>query len=123
MATFIGYYRPDAGWLAETNAQARSEGPVGFDPKFLERVAALPEQLPEGCTILGSYAPRGVAESTPSVMIVETEDDAHLAFISNYYQGWLQFTWVPGVSVGGSRATREDFVAASQAQIPENLRA
>jgi len=121
MTTYIGYYRPDANWLAETGARSRSEGPTGFDPAFLQRVAALPEQLPNGCAIVGSYAPRSVAEATPSIMIVETDDDAHLAFITNYYQGWLQFSWAPAVSVGGSRATRDEFVAQSQAQVPEHL--
>lgn len=123
MTTFIGYYRPDAGFLAEAGERSRSGGPAGFDPKFLELVAALPDQLPSGCTIVGSYAPRGNDATNPSVMIVETDDDAHLAFIGNYYQGWLQFQWVPAASVGGSRAARDEFVAQAQAQVPENLRA
>ena len=59
MPTFIGYFSPDAGWLAETNARARSEGPVGFDPKFLERVAALVGGLDEEPGLLGLLALRG----------------------------------------------------------------
>ena len=42
---------------------------------FLERVAALPDQLPGGCTIVGSYAPRGLNSATPSIMVVETDKD------------------------------------------------
>ncbi len=123
MATFIGYYSPDEAWLAETNAKARTDGPTGFDPTFLERVAALPDQLPSGCKIVGAYASRGLSSATPSIMVVETDNDDDLTFIGNYYQGFLQFLWVPAIAIGGTRAARDEWIAATQAQIPEQLRA
>ncbi len=37
--------------------------------------------------------PLGIAH--PSVMIVETSDTTDLGFISGYYNGFLDFQWVP----------------------------
>ena len=36
-------------------------------------------------------------------MVVETDDTAHLAFISNHYTGMLNYVWVPAISVGTTR--------------------
>ena len=50
----------------------------------------------------------------PSVLIVETSDDAHLSFINSYYSGWLEF-WVPAAKIGATRAEREQWVTSTQA--------
>ncbi len=122
MATSIGYYAPTPDWAAEANANARAGKPL-FPAAFLEKVAELPGKLPSGCSIVGSYAPRGGGPvlsqaGLPAVMIVETSDDADLTFISNYYSGWLAFNWAPATVVGATREQRAAFVAETQAGQP-----
>ncbi|MEZ4495061.1 MAG: hypothetical protein R3C29_17325 [Dehalococcoidia bacterium] len=32
--------------------------------------------------------------------LAETDDPSHLQFVSNWYQGFLDFEWVPATAVG-----------------------
>ncbi len=113
MATYLGYYRPTADWLEQANAAARA-GDSSFPPEFLQKVAELPGKLPASCTIQGSWAPRGSSGDLPSVMVVETNDDADLTFITQYYQGWLGFQWTPATNIGGTEAQRREWQAQLQ---------
>ena len=77
MSVFLGYYRITNDWGTEFGARAR-DGDGGPPTAFLQMVQELPEQLPDSCTIVGSYAPIGggatVGAAQPSVMIVETSE-------------------------------------------------
>lgn len=118
VATYIGYYRPNQRFVEESNARAR-EGAVAMDPKFLQLVADLPIKLPSTAHIIGSFSPIGGATpGSPAVFIVEAADPSGLQFISNYYQGYLEFDWHPGVSIGANKNEREEWRqgVASQAQ-------
>lgn len=116
MAVYLGYYRAVPGFVQETQDQVR-RGTGGPDPAFLQLVRALPERLPAGCRILGSYTPLGggggvvFEPGPPSVMIVETDQPQHLATISQHYHGYLAFLWVPATVVGASRQERDRWAA------------
>ncbi len=56
MNTDLGYYRINPNWAASTSDQAR-KGISTPPTEFLKKVRELPEKLPPGCTIVGSYAP------------------------------------------------------------------
>lgn len=47
-------------------------------------------------------------------MIVESDQTEHLIFISRYYAGFLQFHWVPAISLGASRQEREAAMAPAE---------
>src|SRR4051794_35420934 len=99
MAVYLGYYRVVRQFQEQTQAQARDAG-VEMDAKFRQMILALPDRLPAGCTIVGSYTPIGGGAvlhepGPPAVMIVETESTRDLVFISQYYTGYLQFEWTP----------------------------
>ena len=102
--------------------EQRRRGAGGADPAFLRLVRELPERLPAGCRILSSYTPLGGAGGTvfepgpPAVMIVESDDPAHLGIISQHSGGYLAFLWVPATVVGASRQERERW--AAQASVP-----
>lgn len=118
MATYIGYYRPNQRFVDERNAAAREVG-AAMDPKFSQMVADLPLKLPSTAHIIGSFAPIGGATpASPAVFVVEASDVSGLQFISNYYQGYLEFDWHPGVSIGVDKNEREQWrqSVASQAQ-------
>lgn len=116
MTTYLGYYRPTADWLEQANAAARAGEPV-LPPEFLQKVAELPDKMPASCTILGSWGPRGSSAELPSVMVVETDNDADLTFITQYYQGWLGFQWTPAISIGATKAQRLEQQAEAEAQL------
>jgi hypothetical protein len=111
MTVYLGYYRT-VPWFAE-EAQARARDEAGPDARFRRLVLELPEKLPAGCLLLGSYAPLGGGGAVladpgpPSVLIVETEDARDLGFITQYYAGYLLFHWVPAIRVGATRDERE----------------
>lgn len=105
MATYIGFYGPHPAQLAETGERARSG--AGPNAAFQDMVQSLPGKLPAGTAIVGSYAT--MSNERPAVMIVETDDPAGLAFISNYYQGYLQFDWSPANVIGGNQAERDEW--------------
>ena len=121
MAVYLGYYRAVLGFVQETQDRQRRGG-GGPDPAFLDLVRELPERLPAGCRILGSYTPLGggggavFEPGPPSVMIVESDDPAHLGVISQHYTGYLTFLWVPATVVGASRPERERW--AAQMSVP-----
>ena len=100
------------GFVQATQDRQR-RGAGGPDPAFLRLVRELPERLPAGCRILGSYASLGGAGGTvfepgfPAVMIVESDDPAHLGIISQHSGGYLAFHWVPATVVGARRQERE----------------
>lgn len=118
MATYIGYYRPNQRFVDVSNDSAR-EGGSAMDPKFLQMVADLPIKLPSTAHIIGSFSPIGGATPTsPAVFVVEAADVSGLQFISSYYQGYLEFDWHPGVSIGADKNEREQWRqgVASQTQ-------
>ena len=109
MASYVGFYDISDHWQAEAGAQARA-GNGGLDPRFAGLVTDLPNQLPEGCSVVASYGT--TSANRPNIMIVETDNQADLQFITNYYQGYLAFDWVPATNVGSNQAQREDWRAA-----------
>lgn len=104
MAAYVGFYDISENWAAE-NAQNARAGNGGMDPRFAQLVTDLPNQLPEGCSVVSSYGT--TSANRPNVMIVETANQADLNFISQYYNGYLAFDWVPATNVGQSQAERE----------------
>ena len=129
MAIYLGYYRPAPSFMEETQARARGEGAgAGPDPAFRRLVQELPERLPAGCRILGSYAPVGgggpvLAEpGLPAVQILESDDPTHLGVISQYYAGYLMFQWTPATSVGGTRQVRDRWAETIAAPVPAGAR-
>ena len=127
MAVYLGYYRAVPGFVQATQEQLRGGG-GGPDPAFLQRVRELPERLPAGCRILGSYTPLGGAggpvfePGPPSVMIVESDDPVHLGFISQHYGGYLAFLWVPATVVGASRQERDRWAAEVSVPVEDAAR-
>lgn len=109
MATYIGFYDINSDWAASNSQQARA-GEGGMDPKFASLVTDLPNKLPSSCSVLASYGT--TSANRPNVMIVETDNQADLNFISQYYGGWLAFDWVPAAKVGQTQAEREEWRAA-----------
>jgi hypothetical protein len=111
MAIYIGFYRPNADYARDI-AQRVRRGELTArpgqhpDPQFAQKVRELPAQLPPGCTLVASYsrAAYGSIDGTedgqlPGVMIVETNTATDLAVITNYYLGYLTFTWHPYTAV------------------------
>ena len=115
MAVYIGYYRPNPQSLAEGGQRARS-GQPGPDPTLVQLVRALPDKLPAGCRLLGSFAPMAgpvfADQPPPGVTIVETDNVADLQFISQHYAGYLIYHWIPAVRVGVSALEREAWASA-----------
>ena len=73
-------------------------------------VSGLPDAVPEGTEIIGSYQTGHDVlnqKPLPSVMIVEANDTSGLAFINAYYNGYLQFQWTPVNAIGATRSERE----------------
>ncbi|MCA9830334.1 MAG: hypothetical protein R3B97_11395 [Dehalococcoidia bacterium] len=99
MAVYIGYYRVNADYQREQGEKARQGNP-GVNPAFRQKVIELRDKLPSTIKLLGSYAPLGASPTRPSVWIAETDDPAELVFITNWYQGWLEFEWVPATALG-----------------------
>ena len=100
MATYIGYYRPNADYVREQGEKARN-GSGGVNPAFRQKVIDLRTKLPAGIKLIGSYSPLGGASSArPAVWIAETDDPAELTFINNWYEGFLDFEWVPATAIG-----------------------
>ena len=122
MAIYLGFYRAVPNFLQETRAKARA-GDTAPDATFRRLVTALPEQLPRNCTLLGSYATIGGAglgtPGPPSVLILETSDSAALAFVSQYYSGYLEIQWAPAQAVGMTSAERAAYLEAALAAIPD----
>jgi len=117
MSTYLGFYRVTEGFRTEAEVRARG-GDTSPDPKFMQLVVDLPIRLPAGCNIIGSYGSLGGSPAgLPNVMIVETDNLEHLAFISNYYSGFLDFQWTPARSVGSNKDQREQWRQAVQAPV------
>lgn len=99
MSIYIGYQTASAKLQQEMEARGW-DGDSSFPPEVVARVVALRDNLPTGCTLLGVYNPVGnMNAATPGVMVVETDDSAHLAFITNHYRGMLDYHWVPATTV------------------------
>ena len=116
MTTYIGYLTSSPSYIAEWQAKVRAGGPA-VDEWATGRVLELRKTLPPGCKVHGTYVPRSspsvLAAEGPGVMVVETEDDAHLAFISTQYTGLLGIVWRPATFVPGSSAGAEERLAAN----------
>src|SRR5215218_3090808 len=99
MATYIGFYTPNPDWVREvSDKQRRGELQPGQPAEPLAtKVREFPQKLPAGCKLIGSYGPVGQspdvpeARRLPGILIVETDDPAHLAAIAQHYAGYLGF--------------------------------
>lgn len=117
MATYLGYYRIDPRFAEELSAWRRgprtSANPA--DP-LVSLVEHFLDRLPAGCTYLGSYNPVGSGvvfdQGLPSVELIETSNPADLAFISQYFLGFINYQWTPVSSPGRSREERAANMAA-----------
>lgn len=105
MSVYIGYQTTARPLLEELENESWAKGYPGLSQKALDRALELREKLPEGCRIVGVYNPVAGIQNplTPGVMVIETDDTAHLQFISNHYTGMLNYVWVPAISVGTTR--------------------
>jgi hypothetical protein len=101
MSVYLGYYR--------TVPEFR------LDDRFRRLVVDLPDKIPAGCLLVGSFAPAGgaagIGASRPAVMIIETDHEEDLEFISRYYADYLVFDWVSVRPIGTSRQERESWAA------------
>jgi hypothetical protein len=103
MATYLGFYTPNPDWSREVAEKyRRGELQQGQVPEpMATKVRELPQKLPAGCKLVGSWAPIGQsadvpeARRLPGVQIIETDDPSHLAFINQYYAGYLAFFFHP----------------------------
>ena len=116
MATYIGYYRRHPDFWREDGERAREAGRAVPDEKYREKVAGLRDKLPPTIKLIGSYASISTDRdrSHPSVWICECDDPAELAFVNNYYLGYLVFEWVPVIAVGTSSKETEAVIRAAQ---------
>src|SRR5262249_29674711 len=118
MAIYLGYYRATPEFAEETRSRARREGlAAALDPTFLQRVRELPEQVPAGCRLIGSYVPMGgggvlATVGLPAVMIGEPAAREHLRFITTYSPGSLLYQWTPAPAPGPPRQEREAWAAS-----------
>jgi hypothetical protein len=117
MALYLGYYRAVPAYIEDVNAWERG-GRSGANPTtaMTRKVERLVENLPVGCTIIGSYGPAAAGavlggQSMPGVQIVETTNPADLRAIALYYRGFLEFQWTPAISVGSNRQERASWAA------------
>ena len=105
MATYIGYFQPNADFQRENGANAREAGSVQQNKLFRDKVVNLRDQLPSSLKLVGSYGPLGGgAPGRPSVWICETDNPDDLAFVSRWYTGFLDFEWVPAQAIGATSA-------------------
>ena len=115
MAVYIGYYRPNPQAMEEAGQRARG-GDRGPAPQLVQLVRELPDKLPAGCKLLGSYAPMAgpvfSEQPPPGITVVETDNVADLQFISQHYAGYLVYHWVPATRVGVTAQEREAWASA-----------
>lgn len=104
MATYIGYYRPNPGFLQQGDEQAREAGEQVVNPTMREKVIGLRDALPSSMRFIGSFNPMGRSDSRPGVWIVETDNPDDLLFVSTWYTGFLDFDWAPCTAVGTTSA-------------------
>lgn len=101
MATYIGYFRFHADFLREKGEQAR-HGDDSLNVEFGQKVVDVRERLPHTIKLIAAYVPIGISLTHPGMWIVETDDPTELVFVNNYYDGWLDFEWVPARNVGST---------------------
>jgi hypothetical protein len=103
MATYVGFYTFNAGFLSELTAKIRNGELQPGQPvePMATKVREFLQKLPNGCKLIGSYTAAGQSidqpeeHRLPSVIIVETDDPSHLLFITQYYSGYLSFVFHP----------------------------
>jgi hypothetical protein len=106
VSAYVGFFRPNLEYRADTVARARRG--EAADPEVVRLISELPGSLPEGCRILGAFTT--VSASHPGVLIVEAVDTASLDFISRYYRGYLEYDWVPCRVLGATEGERARFL-------------
>lgn len=109
---YIGFYDVDPDFRRAIGDGART-GDNSLDKAFRERVVALRDRLPPTLKLLGSYGTQATAH--PNVFICETDNQADLAFISNYYTGYLVFDWVPANAIGTTTSAARETMDAGAA--------
>jgi len=103
MTLYVGFYTPNPDWTREVAAKFRQGELQPGQPvePIATKVRELPQKLPQGCKLLASYGPVGQspdvveARRLPGIQLIETDDPAHLTFISQYYAGYLSFFFHP----------------------------
>ena len=102
MTIYAGYYEP----VPEAH----------LDDSFRRKVVELPQRLPAGCLLVGSYVPAPgegwVGRRPPPFLLVETDHPDGLEYIRQYYAGYLRFEWAPLSSIGATHAEREAWAAS-----------
>ncbi len=105
MAIYVGFYRVDEDYQREVGEKLRS-GKLELKPGELAepvrtKARELPQKLPTGCRVVGSWVPvesPGRTEN-PGVIVVETDDIMHLIWFNSYYAGLVHFSWHPYLPV------------------------
>ena len=105
MALYIGFFRPNQAGV-DFISQKVLEGewtnpPVGqgsADSRLTEKVRGFPAFLElQGVKLLGSYAAVGLPPTEPTnppgVTMIETDNEAALAAINNYYAPYVVFSF------------------------------
>ena len=104
MAFYLGFFRPNDHYVRYLTEKILSEElkmpppgqPGGADPRMGAKVRGFPAFLQErGVRLVASYDPVGFPFSgpvdPPGVTIIETDDDANLRAINQYYAPFLTF--------------------------------
>ncbi|MGE0227687.1 MAG: hypothetical protein AB7I38_07005 [Dehalococcoidia bacterium] len=112
MTLYIGFYTIDPHFQRESGERARS-GDNTMDERFGRKVVELRDRLPASLKLLGSYATQSAER--PNIWLCETDNQADLQFVSNYYEGYLRFDWVPATVIGANAAETEARRQASAA--------
>lgn len=108
MTIYVGFQRINEDYRREEEAMIRSTGKtrrqLREETGVRAKTLALRENLPQGCRLIGRYAaaPQTFSPSDPAylaffptIMIVETDDPAHIAWIIAHYAGYFTFAFHP----------------------------
>ena len=108
MAMYIGFYDINPDFQRQTGERARG-GDNTPDAAFQRKVVELRDKLPASLKLLGSYGTQST--DRPNIWLCETDNQADLQFVTNYYTGYLVFDWVPanvvGTTASETRATMD----------------
>ena len=112
MTLYVGFYVIDPEFQRESGARARS-GDNSLDARFGRKLVELRDRLPASLKLIGSYTTQSAER--PNIWLCETDNQADLQFVSNYYEGYLRFDWVPANVIGATTAETEANRQASAA--------
>ena len=107
MALYIGFFKIGQGYMDYVNEKltsgqwtvpATGNLATANDAQFSDKVRGFPAFLESrGVRLIGAYGSVGFSglrpEDPPGVTIIETDDDADLGAIANYYAPYLTYSF------------------------------